>query len=277
MKRHPLVSVIIPAFNAQDTIARTLASVHAQTYPAFEVIVIDDGSTDATAAIVAGAGHGAIPTRLIRTGNAGAAAARNTGIAASNGALIAPLDSDDLWRPDYLWSQVKALAAAPAETGFVYVLHQVIDFQGRILRSFPDFNCHGYVFHQHLLVNFVGNGSAAVFRREAVSEAGGYDVDSRLWGGGEDYLLQLLIAARRPVAFNSAVLVGYRKRPGSLSSDPACALRSRLAVVERALTGRTAPACLRRWIACDAALAASAQYALARRWRRAARLALQAL
>ena len=95
----PSVSVIIPAYNAADTLAETLASVVAQTWPNVEVLVVDDGSTDATADIVEMIAEQHHQVRLIRQTNAGVAAARNAGLREARGDLVAPLDADDLWHP----------------------------------------------------------------------------------------------------------------------------------------------------------------------------------
>jgi glycosyltransferase involved in cell wall biosynthesis len=93
----PRFSVIIPAFNAAATLSRAIASVQAQSWPAYEIIVVDDGSTDATADIAAGFG-GAV--RLLRQQNSGVSRARNAGAAASGGDWLAFLDADDWYAPD---------------------------------------------------------------------------------------------------------------------------------------------------------------------------------
>ena len=96
----PLVSVVIPMFQAASWIDKTLATVSDQTYPHFEIIVVDDGSTDRGAEIVAGFAAGSEkPVQLLQTTNSGVAAARNIGIEESTGTFIALLDADDLWHP----------------------------------------------------------------------------------------------------------------------------------------------------------------------------------
>src|SRR5436190_1570422 len=99
----PQVSVIVPAFNAGRTISAALASVFAQTYRDFEVIVVDDGSTDDTAARIAEWGDRVL---YVRQPNGGPARARNTGIGRSRGRLVAFLDADDVWLPEKLERQV---------------------------------------------------------------------------------------------------------------------------------------------------------------------------
>src|SRR5687767_9423339 len=106
----PVVSVVITAFNAADTISETLESVLGQSYQALEVIVVDDGSTDATAAIV----QTQFPSvRLVRQSNSGQPAARNAGVLASRGEIIAFVDSDDLWHVDKLRHQTELLLQHP--------------------------------------------------------------------------------------------------------------------------------------------------------------------
>ena len=101
-----LVSVIIPAFNAAEHIRQTLNSVLAQTYQAIEVIVVDDGSADATGAIVEEFVKKDARFQLVRQSNAGVGAARNTAIRKARGKYIAPLDADDFWFPEKLEKQV---------------------------------------------------------------------------------------------------------------------------------------------------------------------------
>lgn len=109
-----MISLIIPAFNAVQTIGETIDSVLGQTVPPDEIVVVDDGSTDNTADHPA---LGAPSVRVLRQANAGAAAALNRGIAVSRGEFIAFLDSDDLWIADKLASQVDALRARPHLAG----------------------------------------------------------------------------------------------------------------------------------------------------------------
>jgi glycosyltransferase involved in cell wall biosynthesis len=104
-----LVSVIIPAFSAAADIRQTLNSVLAQTYQAIEVIVVDDGSSDATAAIVEEFVTRDTRFQLVRQSNAGVGAARNIAIQRARGKYVAPLDADDLWFPEKLEKQVACM------------------------------------------------------------------------------------------------------------------------------------------------------------------------
>ncbi len=113
----PLVSVVIPAFNASTYIERTLRSVMRQTYAALEIVVVNDGSTDHTAKLVEQIAASDSRIRLLSTPNRGVAAARNTGIEASSGRFVAFLDADDLWHPTKIEKQVNALKRLSPRTG----------------------------------------------------------------------------------------------------------------------------------------------------------------
>ena len=113
----PLVSIIIPAFNAEGTIRQTLESVSAQTYRAIEVVIIDDGSSDRTTAIVEEFTANDPRFQLIRQSNAGVGVARNTGISHARGKYIAPLDADDLWMPEKVEQQVAGMEEFGDKTG----------------------------------------------------------------------------------------------------------------------------------------------------------------
>src|SRR4051794_7755139 len=108
----PRVSVIVPAYNAEEHIGAALESVAAQTYADWEVVVGDDGSTDRTGEIVDGFGHRFRAVRAER--NLGPANGRNVAIEAAHGELIATLDSDDMWMPGYLEGQVRLYDQAVA-------------------------------------------------------------------------------------------------------------------------------------------------------------------
>lgn len=103
-------TVIIPAYNAEGTLARAIDSVLAQTLPVYEVLVVNDGSADGTAGVAAAYGH---PVRLIDKPNGGAASARNAGLDAASGELVAFLDSDDYWERDKLERQRRLFVMCP--------------------------------------------------------------------------------------------------------------------------------------------------------------------
>lgn len=224
----PLVSVIIPFYNAEATIDRTLVSVRTQTYKALEIIVVDDGSTDTGPDIVRA--HAAQDSRitLLTKPNSGVADARNLGIQHATGSYIAPVDADDLWAQDKTALQVEALERGGAETGLAYCWYVMIDEQDRIMLE-KQCNAQGDVIEAMAFRNIVGNGSCAMMRREAVTRSGGYDASLRARGaeGCEDYTLYFEIAEHFRYAVVPRYLVGYRETQANMSSDIRKALRSR--------------------------------------------------
>jgi glycosyltransferase involved in cell wall biosynthesis len=115
----PRFSVVIPTYNRAARLADAVRSVMEQSYPAHEIIVVDDGSTDDTTAVVERLQNGAAPILYLRQVNQGVAAARNRGMAAASGNWIALLDSDDVWMPRKLENARKLIGAAP-DTDFVH-------------------------------------------------------------------------------------------------------------------------------------------------------------
>ena len=215
----PSVSVIIPAFNAEETIKQTLRSAQMQTYRNLELIVVDDGSRDFTPNIVSKFASEDPRIRLIQQGNSGVAAARNAGLAASNGSLIAPLDADDLWHPLKIELQVNSFVKNGQRADLDYCWFVDIDKQAAITR------CHssrfeGHVYEALILDNFLGNSSVPLIRREALEGIGGWDTKLRAANGQgcEDWLLYLKIAEKSQFTVTPAFLVGYRQL-GAMSGN----------------------------------------------------------
>ena len=111
------IAVVVPAYNAARTLARTLESALNQTHRALEVLVVDDGSSDGTAALAREFSERDSRLRVIVQPNGGVARARNRGIQEARAKYVAPLDADDLWHPTKLAKQLAVLSAAPAGTG----------------------------------------------------------------------------------------------------------------------------------------------------------------
>ncbi len=215
----PLISVVIPAYNAELWVTRTLSSVLAQTYRNLEVWVIDDGSIDRTAVVVEQIIQQDGRVRLIRQANAGVAAARNRGIQAATGDWIAPLDADDLWYPDHLAQQVACAQAAPPTVGLIYSWSIDIDAADRPLQGFHAAEIHGSVYPTLLCHNFLGNASCTLIRRSVLLAVGGYDqqFQARQVYGCEDWDLYLRIAAVAEFQVVPQFSVGYRKLTQSMS------------------------------------------------------------
>ena len=234
---HALVAVIIPAYNAEPFIERTLASVLAQTHRNIEIIVVNDGSTDGTASIVRRLADGDGRIKLLQQKNAGVASARNAGIRASRGIFVAPVDADDLWHPSKVEKQLRVFAAADNDLGLVYTLYRTIDAVDRVIITPKRTHPNGWVFMQHLGQNFIGNGSSAMFRRDVLFEMGGYSSRLRECGaeGCEDFFIQQSLASKYRFGVVEEHLVGYRRTPGNMSSDFVRMLISRRMVLESVL------------------------------------------
>lgn len=240
----PRVSVIIPAFNAGDTIEETLRSVVAQGYGDWEALLADDGSTDDTAARAAAVDD---RVRVLHTsGRLGPAGARNTALAEASGELVAFLDADDLWLPAYLERQVEAFdreAAGPgAPVGIVAcdatVRTPAGDRAQTFLAGFPD-------GHAPLTLEAVLRQNriyvSALVTRDAGSEVGWFDPG--LFGTEDhDLWIRILETGRRAV-LNPEVLAIYRHVPGSVSSNVARQAANDQGTYRRALDrGRLTPA-----------------------------------
>jgi glycosyltransferase involved in cell wall biosynthesis len=269
------VSVIVPAWNAQATLFETLASIAAQRFTDIEILIVNDGSTDATTAIATDFCNRDPRARLIDKSNGGVASARNAGIAVARGEWVAPIDADDLWHPDYLaLLMAKALATEPAPVA-VYAHYRLIDEQGRLVTTGTAFDIAGMAPIRMLYCNPVGNGSGLMFRRASVlghgPAGGGYDTRLHAAGrqGTEDWLLLVRLAATGPVARVPAYLVGYRQRAGSMSDNRSQMVASyamALATLVRELELPPLPGWLRRSIrASQCVMRASAHYRR-RRW-----------
>jgi glycosyltransferase involved in cell wall biosynthesis len=191
----PRVSVIIPAYNAADCVRRAVDSVFAQSFQDFELLVVDDGSTDPTQAVLAGYGD---RLRLLAKENGGPAAARNHGLNHAVGDYVAFLDADDYWRPDKLDRQVALLDARP-EIGFCSTATEVVDSAGRPAGEWPCRPDAGplpdILFMQGTVIS--GSTSGVLARRRLIDEIGGFDP---LLRGFEDPDLWIRLAARTDYA-----------------------------------------------------------------------------
>jgi glycosyltransferase involved in cell wall biosynthesis len=248
----PAVSVIIPAYRASRDIADALASVFAQTFTDFEVLVVDDGSPDAVELEAAIA-----PFRsrihFIVQANRGAGAARNAGIRASTGQLIAFLDADDRWAPDFLARQV-ALLESNRRCALVYcdaLLSGDTPLAGR--RFMDTAPSDGEVTLISLIQQRCNIAlSTVVARRQSLVAAGLFDESLRR---GQDFELWLRLAwGGAVIAYQREVLAERRVRTGGLSGDAIMTVERALNVLnqfgrERALDARTRAALRTRTMA----------------------------
>jgi glycosyltransferase involved in cell wall biosynthesis len=213
-RRANLVSVIIPAYNAELYLAEAIESVLAQTYRTVELIVVDDGSTDNTALI---AKKFADSVRLIHQTNQGLSAARNAGIRSAQGEIIALLDADDLWESCFLEVMVSALEQNPQLIG-AYCGFQYINAEGSIVGR-PSLRVVApEVFHETLLYN--GNWlapSGVIFRKSVAFEVGLFDEEI---GPVADTDLWIKLSSRGPLIGLPQPLIKYRQHDGNMSKDP---------------------------------------------------------
>jgi glycosyltransferase involved in cell wall biosynthesis len=207
------ISVIIPAFNAERYIAKAIESCLSQTYAPHEIIVIDDASTDGTAAI---AESFPPPVRVIRLAeNMGVAVARNRGVAASTGDWIAFLDADDWFLPEKLERQRRCALESP-QAVLIYADYQMIGIDGSQ-------SCGRFIGPRELWPRLrYRNGlllSSVLLRRDAFVYVGGFNADYRT---AQDWDLWLRLAFRYSVKMFATLpepLVMYRRVAGSLSSS----------------------------------------------------------
>jgi len=198
----PLVSLIIPAYNRAALLPATLASVFAEDYPAKEIIVVDDGSTDETAAVCA-----RFPVRFFHQKNRGPGAARNFGAAQSRGELLVFLDSDDICPAGSLRQRVEHWQRDPhyaQVTGRLRLFQE--DTPGRMI----------FIHAENEAVHCVSNGSDVILRH-AFEKAGGFDENLRSW---EDWELWMRL---RELGFQQKLIpetcLFYRRHAGNMSED----------------------------------------------------------
>ncbi len=231
----PNLSIGVPVYNGEATIAATLDSILAQTYVDFELIVIDDGSTDRTADIVARFDDPRL--RLLRFENAGLAASRNRAIAAARGRYLSFIDADDLWTPEKLADQYRALENAP-RAAVAYSFTDYIDAAGHWLRSGSHITLNGDALGHLLLTDFLENGSNALIRRAACHNVNGFD-ESLL--AAEDWDFFLKLAARYPFVCVPKPQILYRLTDSAMSFDIERQERSCLTVLDRAFESAPEP------------------------------------
>jgi glycosyltransferase involved in cell wall biosynthesis len=229
----PLISVVIPAHNAEKYIDEALASVCSQTFSDYEIIVIDDGSTDRTAEI-ASSYNGVL---LLAQDNLGAAAARNAGIRAARGRYVAFLDADDVWLPTKLEKQAAHLLENP-RSEWSYTDALVFDAATRrtVCRIGERIRLYqGDILRPLLLRSFIPSPTPVVKRR-ALAEAGFFDEarDRRI---GEDWSMWLRIAERHAAKLIDEPLAMIRMHASNTSRvvNPFEAYRSKRSILEQAM------------------------------------------
>lgn len=209
---HPLVSVVIPTYNYAAYVGQAIESVLMQDYEPKQIIVTDDESTDNTAEILA-AYKGRI--EVLHLAHGGPGAARNAGLRAATGELIALLDADDLWLAGKLSQQVKVMQQTP-QAGLSHSLIEPFDENGIYEPWVPDKDelAHGNCSEKIFRVNSIAT-STVIMRREAIPQHGFYEDMPT----SQDYALWLDVLFGYPAVFIPQVLARYRGHPGQVTSN----------------------------------------------------------
>lgn len=228
----PTISVIIPVFNGEETIQKTIESVLQQTFSDFEIIVINDGSQDATLEVLSTIKDSRL--KVFSYPNAGQGASRNRGMNHASGEYIAFLDADDLWTPDKLETQLQALKLHSDAT-VAYSWTDSIDELGHFHSKGPRPQFEGDVFQSLLLTNFLVNGSNPLIRHQALIEVGGFD---EKLPPAEDWEMWLRLANRYHFVVVKSPQVLYRQSLQSASSNVLKMEDSSLKLLKNALAYR---------------------------------------
>ena len=216
MQQHsiePRISVIIPAYNAEKTILETIASVQNQTFSNFEIIVINDGSTDSTLQLLEGLNDDRL--YVVSYPDGGLSVARNRGVKQARGKFIAFLDADDLWTPDKLELQLADLQANP-KAGVVYSWTHFMDEFGNLFRGDSTLRFEGNVLADLLTWNFIAIGSNPMVRKEAIIATGEFIPEA---GGASDWDYWLRLALNWDYVVVPKRQIFYRLTTGSISSN----------------------------------------------------------
>ena len=211
----PLISVIIPTFNRDAVIRRAVDSVLAQDYPCFDLIVVDDGSTDNTASLLAPL-TGDDRLKYLFQDNRGVSAARNCGIREAGGEFIAFLDSDDEWLPEKLSAQMEYFQGNP-ECLIVQTQERWIRNGRRVNPKRKHLKKAGDIFLESVELCLI-SPSAVMLRRELINEVGLFDEGLE---AAEDYDLWLRVLARYPVGLiDRELVIRHGGHEDQLSAQP---------------------------------------------------------
>ena len=222
------ISVVIPAYNAERTILETLASVQQQTYSDFELIVINDGSTDRTLELVNTVKDPRL--KIFSYENGGISVTRNRGISHSSGKFISFLDADDLWTKDKLELQIAALQQHP-EAGVAYSWTCYMSENGETFHPGESLFFEGNVYSHLLVANFLANGSNPLICKQAIDSVKGFDTELI---SSEDWDFYLRLAVRWPFVVIPKTQVLYRRSLGGLSFKAEIMQKYAFIVLDRA-------------------------------------------
>ncbi|MHC5936039.1 glycosyltransferase [Nostoc sp.] len=226
------ISVVIPAYNSEKTIKETIESVLNQSFTDFELIIINDGSQDSTLDVVTQIQDSRI--KVFSYSNAGGNVSRNRGLDLAVGKFVSFLDADDIWTPDKLQTQLKALQENVAAK-VAYSWTNYIDENSKIVLSGTYFIANGDVYEKLLVTNFLANGSNPLICREALIELDGFDESL---GAAQDWDMWLRLASKFDFICVPSVQILYRISANSVSSNLARQEKACLQVLEKACKER---------------------------------------
>ena len=218
-----LVTVIVPCYNGALFLEEALASALAQTHPAMEVIVVDDGSTDGSAEIAQ-----RLPVRYLRQENRGLSEARNRGIRESKGTYLIFLDADDRLLPDAAAAGLRALEARP-DCAMAVGDHAFISAEGVRIRKSQKYAVVPRPYEALLKSNFIEMISSVLFRRSVFDQVGHFNAQLKV---AEDYDLYLRIARVQPICCHSVLAAEYRMHGANMSHNAELMLTTTLKVLK---------------------------------------------
>ena len=218
-----LVSVVIPCYNQAHFLDEAIESVLAQSYPHLEIIVVDDGSPDDTSEVATRYPK----VRLVRQENQGLSAARNSGLARSEGEYVVFLDADDRLLPGALEEGLECFEAHP-ECAFVSGRYRLIAGDGSFLRQTHQPILSEDRYAALLRRSYIGPPITVMYRRSIFESVGGFDTSL---SACEDYDLYLRIARRFPIYSHEKLVAEYRRHGASMSRNPALMLSTSVAVL----------------------------------------------
>ena len=224
---NPRVSVIIPTYNCAQYLPGAIESVIAQTFRDYELIVVDDGSTDETAEVIKKYGD---RIKYLYQENSGPGAAKNLGIKASGGSFVATLDADDRWQPQKIEIQYEYMRCHP-EVGLVYANCSTFNKQGIVTEAYDGKHrivYQGDIFDKLIVKNFIASITIMV-RKECLDKVGLFPEDFMI---SEDWHLWLRIAKNYPIGYIDQPLAMYRWQKKSLTWDYAKSYPYRLRVLD---------------------------------------------
>ncbi len=228
----PLVSVIIPAYNAEKFISKTINSVLSQDHHDFEIIIVDDGSTDMTESIILSYVKQSHKVKGIKQNNAGVSAARNNGFKSARGDYVAFLDADDIWESQFLSVLVQLLEKDPS-TGLAHSDYREINELGKetsVIKRGKSGNVLNdlLIWKHHVLPP----PSGVLIKRSVLEHVGLFDEDL---SNNADQDLYIRIAAKYTVARDSRILMNYRQHASGMHWNIAVLERDSLKVYEKAM------------------------------------------